>query len=229
MGAFDDMVRWLQTPEARAAARSELHRRGLAVLDPDDLINDVVLRLARAELPAELANPVGYARRALTLRAMDLLRGARVERRHVVAVHGHDDDGDEDRLVELPDPAPLDPSAEAALADVEDELRRALHRRLAVVRVKVWAVAAALTTLTLRVHRDVAIPDTAPEPEVGSTAKADRWAALWLAGEHEAFPDEAVGRTDGVALRKARSRKLQEVERLLLDVALDVLGTDLDG
>jgi hypothetical protein len=222
---LDVMLQWLQGADARAAAKAELRRRGLDVLDPDDLINDVVLRLARAELPADLANPVAYARRSLTLHAMDLLRGERVQRRHRAPVpHRHDDD--DDPLLDLPDDPETDPGVEAALASVEDDLRRALHRRLAVARVKVWAVAAALTTLTLRVHRDVAVPDAAPEPEVGSAAKADRWAALWLAGERDVFPDGAAGRSDGVALRKARSRKLQEVERLLLDVAASVLGID---
>jgi hypothetical protein len=157
---------------------------------------------------------------------MDLLRGERVHRRHRVEPAPRDEAAD-DALLDLPDGDLVDPGVEAALASAEDDLRRGLHRRLAVAGVKVWAVAAALTTLTLRVHRDVAIPDDTPEPDVGSPAKADRWAALWLAGEHDVFPDGGAGRVDGAALRKARSRKLQEVERLLLDVAAAVL--DIDG
>lgn len=232
MGSTDDdrleaMLRWLQTAEARAAAASELSRRGLGMLDADDLVNDVVLRLARAELPADLRNPVAYARRSLTLHAMDLLRGERVvQRRRAAVVVDGDGDGGLGAL-DVADPDAVDPSVEATLAGVEADLRRALHRRLAVARVRVWAVAAALTTLTLRVHRDVALPAAAPEPEVGSPAKADRWAALWLAGEHDVFPDNE--RVDDQARRKARSRKLQEVERLLADVAGSVLGGSVDG
>lgn len=237
MGSTDDdrlegMLRWLQTAEARAAAASELSRRGLGMLDADDLVNDVVLRLARAELPADLRNPVAYARRSLTMQATDLLRGERVVQRRraavvVVVVVAADGDDGLGPLVDVADPDAVDPSVDAALAGVEADLRRALHRRIAVARVRVWAVAAALTTLTLRVHRDVALPAAAPEPEVGSPAKADRWAALWLAGEHDVFPDEE--RVDDQARRKARSRKLQEVERLLADVAATVLGGDVDG
>lgn len=78
-------------------------------------------------------------------------------------------------------------------------------------------------------HRDVAVPDDAPRPGSGSAAQADRWVALWLAGEGSVFPAGDEGRVDGPALRKARSRRLQEVDDLLRDAAGAVFGGDLDG
>ena len=224
------MVRYLTSADARAAARAELRRRGLDVVDADDLVHDVALRVLRADLPDDLANPIAYVRRALTHRAADLLRGERVRIDHVATwMPAHDDEGAVDPLVAAVEPDAVDPSVEAATGAVEDALRRALHLRLGLARTKVWAVAAALTTLTLRVHRDVAVPDDAPHPGSGSPAQADRWVALWLAGEGAVFPDDDLGRIDSPALRKARSRRLQEVDDLLRDVAGTVLGGDADA
>jgi len=223
------MLRYLESEDARAAARTELRRRGLDLLDPADLVHDVAVRVLRADLPDDLANPVAYVRRAITFRAADVLRGERVRRDLAApspADHGGDHGGGApgDTLVDVADPDAVDPAVEAATAAIEDGLRRTLHLRLAVARTKIWAVAAALTTLTLRVHRDVAVPADAPLPDGGSPAQADRWVALWLAGEHAVFPDAAAGRADDPARRKARSRRLQEVDDLLRDVALAVLG-----
>lgn len=221
------MLRYLASDDAHAAARAELRRRGLDLLDPADLVHDVAVRVLRADLPDDLANPVAYVRRALTFGAADVLRGERVRRDHTApwpSARGQDDGGRGERAVEVADPNAVDPAVEAAAAAAEDGMRRALHLRLAVSRTKIWAVAAALTTLTLRMHRDVAVPADAPLPEGGSAAQADRWAALWLAGEDEAFPDPRAGRADDAARRKARSRRLQEVDELLRDVAAAALG-----
>lgn len=140
------MLRYLVSDDARAAARAELRRRGLDVHDPDDLLHDVALRVLRAELPDDLVNPVAYARRALTYRATDLLRGERVRSRHEepwARPSGDEDDEPGDPLAAAVEPDAVDPGVEAAAGAVEDALRRALHLRLALARTKVWAVAAA--------------------------------------------------------------------------------------
>jgi DNA-directed RNA polymerase specialized sigma24 family protein len=208
------LVAWLSTDDAFAAARSELHRFGLDLYDPVDLLNDVAVRILTAELGAAIDNPAGYVRRSLHLRTIDLLRGERVRPHEPLpdlVDHGHpvhDDDGDDD-------PADL-----VVAAHLEDAIRRALA--VALHRTKAWTVAAALSTLTLRTHPDVALPDGLPEPGGSATrAQADRWAALWLAGERDVFPDD--GDADP-AVRQARSRKLRAVEQLLLAVAKAVLG-----
>ena len=208
--ALDDrhaaMLAWLSSDDARSAARADLRRHGLDRYEPEDLLHDVAVRLLRATLPEVVANPVAYARRAVQLRSTDLLRGDRL------------------RAAEPLDDLPVEPAGDredlddvVVAASTEDAIRRALHAAL--VRTKAWAVAAALGTLTLRLHPDVQVPPAAPRPEADTADgdKADRWAALWLAGETDAF-------ADGAAARQARSRKLREVERLLRTVAASVLA-----
>jgi hypothetical protein len=209
------MVAWLLSDDARAAARSDLHRLGLDVLDADDLLHDVAVSLLRVALPAELDNPVGYARRALSRRATDLLRGELVRRAHDLPLLQTDDEAP---LTELVDAADLSPADAAVLATLEDGIRRALQ--VALAEAKAWTVSAALSTLTLAVHREVALPSGAPE--------TDRWAALWLAGERDVFPD-GDARPDDAARRQARSRKLRVVDDLLRRIAVAVLGADDDA
>jgi hypothetical protein len=146
-------------------------------------------------------------------KATDLLRGELVRRPHQSAPRD-----DDEPLPDLVDPADLSPADAAVLATLEDGIRRGLH--VALAQAKAWTVAAALSTLTLVVHPDVAVPNGAPE--------ADRWAALWLAGERDAFPDGA-DRPDDAARRQARSRKLRAVDALLRQVAGAVLGGDADA
>jgi hypothetical protein len=201
------LVAWLQTDDALAAARSELHRRGLEQYDALDLLNDVAVRLLTADLAATIDNPAGYARRSLQLRTLDLLRGERLR------PHDPLPDGFDETEVAHED---HDPAVLATAAALEDAFRRALTASLAGART--WTVAAALSTLTLRTHPDVALPDDVPEPGgSASAAQADAWAALWLAGERDVFGE-------GAAARQARSRKLRAVEDLLRSVAGAVLG-----
>lgn len=208
----DQIVAWLASADARAAARHELRRLGLDVYDPDDLLHDVAVRLLRADLPA-LDRPVAYARRSVQRRALDLLRGERVRRHH--------DEGALEEPATIAD-AGATPAELAAAGAAEDAIRRALFAALG--RAKAWTVAAALSTLTLRMHRSVPLPAAAPRPETDEPDKADRWAALWLAGETDVFPDAGTGRTDSPAIRQARSRKLRAVDELLRSVAGPILG-----
>jgi hypothetical protein len=221
------MLGWLMSADARSAARAELHRLGLDAYEPDDLLHDVAIRLLRVETIPD--NPVGYARRALGARAIDLLRGERVRLATHATHRATDDDIDTDALAARADddPGPEDTVIGAA---VEAAIRRGLQLALAgaaAAAAKVWAVAAALTTVTLRIHPDVELPHEAPRPDAdGDDDRADRWAALWLAGEVDVFADPDAGRPDDAALRQARSRKLREVQRLLESVAATVLGGD---
>jgi DNA-directed RNA polymerase specialized sigma24 family protein len=214
-GARRAMVDWLLGAEARVAAQAELRRYGLDAYDPGDLVNDVVVSVLQAGFDGGVDNPVGYVRRALTNRARDLLGADRVRRRRLAPTPRNDEGDDRDALLDLEDPGAFDPQVLAAARAVETDLRRRLH--LALARTKTWVVAAALTTLTLRLHDDVAVPDGVPVPDVGHRDKADRWAALWLAGEHGAFAGD--GGPETVATRKARSRKLNDVDALLREVA----------
>jgi hypothetical protein len=217
--ARTEMVAWLQGDEALAAARSDLRRQGLDLYDPRDVVHDVIVRILRAaEVPID--NPVGYARRSIQRRVTDLLRGDLVrDRHHAPPSRPLDDDEDGP---DVADPSPLASPADVAAAKaMEDAVRRALHVALATAHA--WLVSASLGTLTLRLHPDVAVPAAAPVPDNGD---ADAWAALWLAGETAAFPDAAAGRPDSPAVRKARSRRLQEVDRLLRTAAADVLGLE---
>jgi DNA-directed RNA polymerase specialized sigma24 family protein len=225
--ARTEMVAWLQGDEALTAARSDLRRQGLDVYDPADVVHDVIVRILRtAADEAPIENAVGYARRAIQRRVTDLLRSDLIRDRHRAPVIRPTDEhptGDPlDAAAPAPDPSPLaSPADVAAVRAMEDAVRRALQLALATTRA--WIVSASLGTLTLRVHPDVVIPDAAPVPENGD---ADAWAALWLAGETAAFPDPAGGRPDGPAVRKARSRRLQEVDRLLRTAAADALGLE---
>ena len=217
------LVAWLQTDDARSAARADLHRLGLDVYEPDDLLNDVAVALLRAQLPTDLDNPVGYARRSLQRRATDLLRGELTRRDHQVVARPHDGEDDGRRPSDADDradDAAPTPDDVAVLAASEDGIRRALFAALGATRT--WTVSAALSTLTLLVHPDVALPDDAPTPGTGLESANDRWAALWLAGERDAFPDD--DHPDTPARRKARSRKLNDVVQLLQRVAAAVLG-----
>lgn len=209
------IVAWLASADARAAARHELGRLGLDVYDPDDLLHDVAVRLLRADLPA-LQRPIAYARRSVQRRALDLLRGERAR----PTIAGPDQEATEP--VTEPAEGGAGPADLAAAGAAEDAIRRALFATLG--RAKTWTVAAGLTTITLRMYRSVQLPAAAPRPDADEPDKADRWAALWLAGETDVFPDPAAGRADTPAIRQARSRKLRAVDELLRAVAAPILG-----
>ena len=194
----DALVAWLWTDEASRAARAELHRFGLDLYDAADLLNDVAVRLLTADITTTIDNPAGYVRRSMRLRAIDLLRGEQVRTHESLP----------DTFDEADDDAGADVAEVAIASQVEDAVRRSLF--VALTRAKAWMVAAALNTLTLRMHPEVAVPPEAPD-------HAETWSALWLAGERGCFGDDA-------AARQARSRKLRAVEGLLIEVAEAVVG-----
>jgi hypothetical protein len=194
---FELALKWLDTPEAAKAARREVHQLRLP-LSEEDLLQETRTRLWRTtKLDAEsLANLPGYARRAMQNTARDLHRK---RRRRVVEDQLPDD---EVLAVVLRGPDDID-----VPSDLEDECRRAAHGALAA---KPWAGAAVLNELTFRLHPDVPIPRDAPgNTENTSDAQACRWAALWLAGKWDCFPDK--GQVEDAAMRKRRSRALDMV------------------
>jgi hypothetical protein len=204
--ALSEMFAWLTSDDARQAAVSELHRRGLPAALVDDLLGATALALGTASPDhGSIDRPVAYARRALATKAVDLLRGTIRHRREV----------------EWPDELDLpDAAGDATLlgVELEDDLRAAIHRLLAAR--KAWAGAAALTVLTLAAHRDVALPRDVPEPEGPSGGQSDRWASLWLAGCRDCFPTRGLG--DDAAMRQRRSRALRAVDALLADAAASI-------
>jgi RNA polymerase sigma factor (sigma-70 family) len=196
---MDEVLEWFGTKDARFAARRELERLRLPMDLADDVVQDARIRvmqtLARGGVVPD--NPIAYAYRALQNAARDLYRRSR--RR--LSAEAFDD---------------LPAAAEEGAADVdvsgllEDDCRRAVHGSLAL---RLWVGAAALNELTFRLHQDVPFPDGAPTPE--------NWAALWLVGRTDCFPDE--DHPEDAAMRQRRARALAAVRdelRRAVEVAL---------
>ena len=211
------MFSWLASDDARAAAAAELHRRALPVALVDDVLGAAAVAVGAAAgsgALAEVTNPVAYARRVVTTKTIDVLRGRIRERAHETELDGDLDlpDGDGDAIADL------------AAGEIEDRMRMTLHPLLAGRRP--WAAAAALTGLTLALHRDVAVPRRVPAPDAASAADADRWAALWLAGVRDCFPSEES--PDDAAMRQRRSRALRAVDAVLREAAASI-GLGVSG
>lgn len=202
----DELLRWLATDDARAAAAHEVRRLRLPDAVADDLLQNTARRLlvtAARGLPDDL-DATAYARRALAHAAVDLFRQDRRRRRTESDV---DFDG---YAGPLPTPSAEAPAQLAVLSDLEDGCRRAVHALLAP---RPWAGAAALTVLTLGCHPGVPVPLGTPLPGGGTPDQDARWAALWLAGLRACFPD-GDGAEDA-ATRQRRSRALRQVDDLL--------------
>ncbi|HVM08344.1 MAG TPA: hypothetical protein VM345_07780 [Acidimicrobiales bacterium] len=220
------MYAWLADDEARAAAAAELHRRALPVVLVDDVLGAAALAVASLE-PASLAgidNPIGYVRRVVTTKAIDLLRGRIRTQTHERELHPWDED-DDDAGLDLPAPGAASVADDVVAGETEDALRVALHRLLA--RRRPWIAAAGMTALTLAVHRDVALPRAVPSPEGAAPGQADRWAALWLAGERHCFATQS--RAEDAAMRQRRSRALRAIDEILLEAAHAIGLEPADG
>lgn len=215
--SLGEMFAWLASDDARAAAAAELHRRALPVALVDDVLGAAAIAVGAAagtDALVDVANPVAYARRVVTTKTIDLLRGR-------IRSRAHETDLDDELDVPSGDG---DSAAEFAAAEMEDNMRVVLHPLLAGRRP--WAAAAALTAVTLAVHRDVALPQRIPTPDAASAGVADRWAALWLAGVRDCFPtDNAL---DDAAMRQRRSRALRAVDAVLREAAATI-GLGVSG
>ena len=187
----NDVLEWLATKDARSGARRELERLRLPADLADDVVQEAALRVLRTMAGGGLVpdNPIAYGYRAIQNAAKDLYRRGR--RR--LTPEAFDD---------------LPPGADEGSADVdvsgllEDDCRRAVHGSLAV---RTWIGAATLNELTFRLHHDVPLPDGAPGPE--------SWAALWLVGKIDCFPDG--DRREDAAMRQRRARALAAVRNEL--------------
>lgn len=206
-----EMFAWLASDDARSAAAAELHRRALPVALVDDVLGAAAIAVGAAagsDAIAQVANPIAYARRVVTTKTIDLLRGRIRSRAHETPL---DDDLD---VASADGDAALD----VAAGEMEDHMRVVLHPFLAGRRP--WAAAAALTALTLAIHRDVRLPRRVPAPDAASSGDVDRWAALWLAGVRDCFPVD--GMNDDAAMRQRRSRALRAVDAVLREAAASI-------
>ena len=204
-------LRWLATADARAAAVYEVTARSLPKEMADDLLSLVAVALAQrfaSPSAAEIDDPVAYARRSLTMRAIDLQRGA-IRDRHNRTPWPVDAEGEP---VDVHDsvalPIELGHEIDTAILAV----RRAVAAQLSNARP--WAGAAAMTVLTLTVHRDVPVPPGVPTPDANDDLQLIRWAALYLAGQRTCFPTD--GNAEDDAMRKRRSRALRAVDDVLV-------------
>jgi hypothetical protein len=169
------------------------------------------IRLWRTEVAATSSpeNPAAYARRTIQNTVRDLYRRQwrRVREVTIDEIPPRFESGPDD--IEVPN-------------ELEDECRRAAHGVLAA---GIWAGAAVLNELTFRLHLDVPIPLDAPAPIASTDDQECSWAALWLAGRADCFPD--AEHDDNTAMRKRRSRALESVAarlRQAVEVALAGAG-----
>lgn len=189
-----EVLQWLDSPDAARVGRAEIRHLRLP-LSHDDLLQEARVRLLRTRFASPIENPAGYGRVAMQNAARDLHRRRRA--RVVEEVWP-----EEDLMPDAHwDGAEIDPPGQ-----LEDQCRRAAHGSLARTP---WTGAAVLNELTFRLHPDVPIPGGAPHPDGAGEDQEGRWAALWLAGKFDCFPDG--DHPEDPAMRKRRSRALHEV------------------
>ena len=196
------MLAWLHSSEARTAVRRMARTYRLTGYDASE---DTVLaeavhavwRRMQSPKPLSVQRPGGYGTaviRSILVRVVDLR------------------DRSPDEL-----PAWLGDQAGAAVSDgqVLDLWVRARIERAATG--PEWLGRAAVAYVDLAVG-DLVLTDDVPQPRSGATpAQARAWAALWLAGLHQLFPQR-----DTTATRKARSRRTQALLKHLADAASDL-------
>ena len=188
------MLAWLHSSEARTVVRrtgthvppDRLRRREDTVLA--EAVHAVWRRM-QSPKPLSVRRPGGYGTaviRSILVRVVDLR------------------DRSPDEL-----PAWLGEQAGAAVSDgqVLDLWVRARIERAATG--PDWLGRAAVAYVDLAVG-DLVLTDDVPQPRSGATpAQARAWAALWLAGLHQLFPQR-----DTAATRKTRSRRTQVAVRV---------------
>jgi DNA-directed RNA polymerase specialized sigma24 family protein len=199
--------------DGRRYARSCVRKNRLPVHLTEDLVQETLLALHRAELRGrEIDNVEAYAVRTMHHIAVDLVRG-RVRRREAEVVPLIVDDGPEPPI---PDDGAFDLGVVAALAlaDARRTVARLLHRRPR-------AASGALAVLAHADPSDPADPaDDCPKPAGGATpGQAAAWVGLFYAGLRDCWSDD--GDTD--AGRKRRSRSAAD-QRAVLDEALAAAG-----
>lgn len=184
-GTATDVVDWLVSAEAAAAARRSLRRCGFHATP--ELVEDVVADAALAVAsrmrsgPLVLDNPAAYGTVVVRNVVNGMARGADVP------LEGFEDQA-----------APPDAQADLDLEDVRCAIEAGGHPP--------WLTSASLTYLTYSMHPS-AVPPGAPMPLAGARPdQATAWPALWFAGMRDLFPDG-----DGDLRRRTRARRVRDV------------------
>ena len=196
------MLVWLQSSEARTVVRRTARKYRLTGYDvaEDTVLAEAlhaVWRRMQSSDPLSVRRPGAY--------------GTAVIRSVLVRVV--------QRRAAGPDELPtwLEEQAETAVGDgdVIDLRVRARIERAATG--PDWLGRAALAYVDLAVG-DLILTDEVPQPRSGANpAQARAWAALWLAGLHELFPQP-----DTAAVRQARSRRTRVLLAHLATAASDL-------
>lgn len=184
-GTASDVVDWLVSAEAAAAARRSLRRCGFRATP--DLVDDVVADAAVAVAsrmrsgPLVVDNPGAYGTVVIRNVVNGMARGGDVS------------------LEEVEDQAA--PTGDHQGLDLE-QVRCAIESGAS----PPWLTSASLTYLTYSMHPS-AVPPGAPMPLAGARPdQATAWPALWFAGMRDLFPDD-----DGDPRRRTRARRVVDV------------------
>jgi len=204
---IDELIGWIDSADAIAAAKSLLRRVGLPTDHDhvDDVLAETTFRITRRldRLGPLEARPgvVAYARTTMGTVVSDLLRGGHTEELAPASV-----DGDHVRAGE-----PVDAPVEIdGLDDLLDELRHVLHRSMGETA---WSTSAALTFVILAVDPDLSLQPGTPQPTDAGPDQRARWAGLHYAGRTDCFTDQ--GGAPDTACRNRRARALKTLEQTL--------------
>lgn len=200
MDDLDPLLRWLNGPSGRSAARYWARRYGIGDAG-DDVAQEALLRALR-RTGDDVDDPAAFGTTLIKRTAIDLLR-ATSRRAQLVRLYDEDDDDPDAKLARADD----GPGPEDLFAD--DAARAVVFSAAAPPR----DVSAALALLTLTVDPSLG-PAAAPQPAAGATPTAARgWVALHYSGQRDCFPSH--GKPDGATMRKRRERAIARATALI--------------
>ena len=209
---------FLQSSDGQQMVKQRLSAYRLPLSLRDDLVQDTMIRVLRAEERCDKPdNPEAFVTTLFQRAAQDLLRG------HLRRPEGHlaaapDREGGWEFADNDADPGELLPEAER-LGELGDRVDAARSRLADCLGVKAHPAAGALTVLAI-VHGDATPAADCPAP-VGGVAAEE---GVWWAGVFYGGPDGCFA-TDGdaedAALRKRRSRALHATKAVMKEAAND--------
>jgi hypothetical protein len=216
VGALVDGAAGFLGGPGHGLARRTLSALGLPADLDDDLVQEALIRALRAEeRGVHVDNIEAFTTVVLQRAARDLSRGLRRRPEgHLV----HEEPLDGPSVDDHPDAVVLD-------ALDRDEVRERLGRELAG---RARAVAGALAVFAVAVDGARPAADC-PAPKAGAgEQEVLAWAGLFYGGRRDCFP--RPGEADDDAIRKRRSRAVQEQRRALHDALVATTGEELlDG